>query len=843
MIGYCIMIVYMTRRYSTFLVLLIGSAMALASAAESAGKFSEQTVKGDVDGIPMHYINVQTRHHDTVDIRLDGVVDEAVWQEIPAFDNMLVSVPGTGKPGRYPTESRLLATEKGLYVSGVMYQPPESIVMRMTKRDAHTDRDTYGVTLDTTGQGEFAYWFVVGLGDTVMDGKVLPERRYTSDWDGPWLYKAARFDKGWSVEIFFPWSMMNLPEAEGQREVGFALSRQVSHSNERYYWPGHTYSSPQFVTALNSMRVEGVEPRQQISVIPYVSTTLDDARDNDDTRGGVDITWKASTRAELTASLIPDFGAVEADNVVLNLTAFETFFPEKRLFFLEGNEIFETTPRANSGNPLRELTNENFATTSRRNFVTDHLPTPISLINTRRIGGTATQVSLPTGIVPNRGEVGLPTDLLGAVKLNGRIGDVRYGVLSAFEDEVEWQGKNQSAVPVDIDAEGRDFAALRFSYDNSGNKNYALGYLGTFVKGPIYDAEVHGLDWHYLAEDGKWVLDLQLMHSDVDDISGQGAIFDLSYSANSRFQHILKFDYFDEDVEINDLGFLRRNDYAGLQYAFRYAAKGSTDEFVRANRGVVTVQQQYNVSQGQVVDSGIYWRNTLEAPGRNTIRTALAWLPQHYEDTDSRGNGAYRAEDRIWWNLLWSTDASKIFSWSFGVGGIQEDIGDWTGQYSIGITARPISSLVIKADIKYKRRDGWLVYQGGNNFGAYNGIDWQPAIEMNWFMMPRHQLRFSMQWAGVRVDEQGFFAIPGGDGKLVPALRTRPDYDFTVSLLTAQLRYRWEIAPLTDLYVVYNLGNRLPLRHEDEFSSLFEDTFDDPLVDSFIVKLRYRFGN
>ena len=591
------------------------------------------------------------------------------------------------------------------------------------------------------------------------------------------------------------------------------------------------------------MRVEGIEPRRQVSVIPYISATLDNARDDDDIRAGVDITWKPSTKAELTASLIPDFGAVEADNVVLNLTAFETFFPEKRLFFLEGNEIFETTPRANSGNALRELTNENFSTTSRRAFITDHLPTPISLINTRRIGGTATQVSLPTGVVPNRGEADLPTDLLGAVRLNGRIGHIKYGVLSAFEDDVEWQGENQSAAPVDIDARGRDFAALRFIYEDSTNQNFSLGYLGTFVNGPIYDAQVHGLDWHYLTQGGKWAMDLQLLQSDVDEVRGQGAIFDLSYSVDSRFQHILKFDYFDEDVDINDLGFLRRNDYSGFRYSFRYAGRSSPNGIVRDNRGAVTVQQKYNISQGQVVDSGIYWRNTLEVTGRNTIRTALAWLPRHYEDIDSRGNGAYQTEDRIWWDVLWSTDASKMFNWSFGVGGIQEDLGDWTGQYSIGLTTRPVNSLMIKADIKYKRRDGWLVYQGSNNFGAYNGINWQPAIELNWFIVPRHQLRFSMQWAGVRADEQGFFEISNASDKLIPSPRTRPDYDFTVSLLTAQLRYRWEIAPLTDLYVVYNLGNRLPSLHEDDFSSLFEDAFDEPLVESFIVKLRYRFGN
>lgn len=805
--------------------------------------FAEITLKGELDGIPLHTINVETRPQREVDIVLDGRVDEAIWQEIPWFDNMLVSVPATGKPGAFRTENRLLATERGLYVSAVMYQPPESLVMRMTKRDDHTDRDTYGVTLDTTGQGEFAYWFVVGLGDTVMDGKVLPERRYTSDWDGPWLYKTARFDEGWSVEIFFPWSMMNLPEHAGTREIGFALSRQVSHADQRYYWPGHTYSSPQFVTALNTMRLEDVTPRKQFSFVPYVSSTLDDARDDDETRAGIDIGWKPSTRAEITASLIPDFGAVEADNVVLNLTAFETFFPEKRLFFLEGNEIFVTTPRANSGRPLNELANENFSTTSRRVFVTDYLPAPVSLINTRRIGGTATQVTLPAGVQPNRGEQDLPTDLLGAVKVTGRLGHLRYGVLGAMEDDVEWLGTDAGGKAVDIEAEGRDFAAVRLSYERSDENRYAFGYLGTLVDGPLYDAKVHGLDWHYGTGDGKWAVDLQLMASDVDDVTGQGALLDVTYNRDSRLQHLFKLDYFDEDIQLNDLGFLRRNDYAGMQYAYRYAAQSRSSGLIRENRGAVTVQQRYNISKGQVVDSGIYWRNTAVLPGRNTIRTALAWLPERYEDIDSRGNGAYRAEDRIWWNVFWTTDASRMFSWSFGVGGIQEDLGDWTGQYSIGVTMRPLDSLVVKADVKYRRRDGWLVYQGGRNFGAYNGIDWQPAIEANWFIAPRHQIRFSFQWAGVRMDEQGFYAVPADDGELVPSPRTRPDYDFTVSLMTAQLRYRWEIAPLTDLYIVYNRGNRLPFRNEDEFSSLFEDSFDDPLVDSFIVKLRYRFGN
>ena len=145
-------------------------------------------------------------------------------------------------------------------------------------------------------------------------------------------------------------------------------------------------------------------------------------------------------------------------------------------------------------------------------------------------------------------------------------------------------------------------------------------------------------------------------------------------------------------------------------------------------------------------------------------------------------------------------------------------------------------------DIKYKRRDGWLVYQGGRNFGAYHGTEWTPSLKMTWFMAPQHQIRLSMQWAGVRVDERGFFAVPLNDGDLVPTARTRANHDINVSLITTQLRYRWEIAPLTDLFVVYTRGNRLNNVDDDSFGDLFTDSFQDPIVSLFVAKLRWRFG-
>ena len=800
-----------------------------------------QEIKGELNGMPMHYVPLSAHPHAETNITVDGVVDEAIWSQIPHYDNMRVMRPGTGEPANYPTEIRMLATDRGLYVSAVLYQPSDSLVSRLSERDEFIDRDTFGVTLDTTGNALFGYWFVMGLGGSKGDGKVLPERRYSRSWDGPWIGKTSAFDGGWMAEMYFPWSMMSLPKTEGRRNIGFAASRQVSHANQMYQWPGHSYSASQFVSALNTMQVEGVEPRQQLSVIPYVSTTADVAREETEAQIGVDVSWKASPKLEITGSLMPDFGAVESDRVVLNLTAMETFFEEKRLFFLEGNEVFETTPRSDMQSSMVTLTNDDWSTASRRVFSMDFIPTPISIVNTRRIGGTANQVTRPEGVTPLTGERDLPTKLLGAAKFTGAIGDFRYGVLSAFEDDVQWFATDSAGTEVKIEAAGRDFGVARMVYEAGATNRYSIGYIGTHTGGPLYDAQVHGLDAHYSTGNGRWIADLQLMRSDVDERTGSGALVDILFAPGPTRQHKIELEYFDDEIDLNDLGFQRRNAYSGAQYVFRYA-NAKKRGFMESTRGTVALRQHYN-DQGQVIDSGIYWRNKLALPKRNTVRTSFGFMPRRWEDRDSRGNGAYRVGERLWWSLTWSTDASKMFSYTFGASGEQENLGDWTDGLNAAVTIRPSDRIYADIEVDYKRRDGWVVYQGGRNFGSYHGADWQPSIKLNWFMAPQHQLRIMLQWAGVRADERGFFRIPEGGGSLTPAERSLDSHDFTVSLLTTQLRYRWEIAPLTDFFLVYNRGNTLPNQVEKPFADLFQDAFQDPIVDSLVAKFRYRFGS
>ena len=123
---------------------------------------------------------------------------------------------------------------------------------------------------------------------------------------------------------------------DGERRLGFFMMRKVAYLDERWRWPALPFTSERFMSALPQLRTPDVEQRQQVSFFPYISAARDEINDETDYRVWADVSWRPSSNLQVTAAINPDFGAVESDDVVVNLTAFETFFPEKRLFFLEG---------------------------------------------------------------------------------------------------------------------------------------------------------------------------------------------------------------------------------------------------------------------------------------------------------------------------------------------------------------------------------------------------------------------------------------------------------------------------------------------------------------------------
>lgn len=764
---------------------------------------------------------------DQIDIELDGQLDESVWASIKPIGEFGTVEPDTLVAGKYPTEVRAFYTKKGIYVGFSMHQPQDTLVTRLSSRDQRQlNRDAVFITFDSSSEARYGYWFGIALGDSLMDGTILPERRYASDWDGPWWGATAVTDYGWSAEMFLPWSMMSMPQADAVRDMGVYVSRKVAHLNERWAWPALPSTEPQFLSVLDQIQVEDVAPRQQYNIFPYTSSTVDKVDDDTTYKAGVDLFWRPSTDFQMSATVNPDFGSVEADDVIVNLTAFETFFPEKRLFFLEGQEVFIATPRATSGNPT-------------------------TLLNTRRIGGRAFPPTVPSGVTLSAAERGQPAELDGALKMTGEGSGLRYGVLTAFENETRFMGTDDvTGNPVRLDQDGRDVAVARLLYEDSASgATRGLGWMSTAVTHPNRDAFVHSIDGHYLSNTGKFQFDGQVIYSSIEDEipsrdvgDGVGGFVDFRYTPQRGRNHIFAAEYFDEQVNINDLGFFRRNDLMSVRYIWQETQ--SDISFGRDVNSRLMVPLEWNTDK-QGTRLGVFWSGDLVRNDLSEWHMELNWFPDRYEDRNSFGNGAYKIKKRGQFALGYSTDSSKPVSLSFDFRREGEEFGGQHYSGKTGITWRATDQATLDMSVFYRVRDRWLLHSGGTNMTTFDADEWNLRLSFDYFATARQQLRASLQWVAINAEEDEYYTIPSRADFLIrqSILPTDPSRNFSLSTLNLQLRYRWEIAPMSDLFVVYTKNGLVGADETDSFGQLFSDANDMPVSEQLVIKLRYRFGS
>ena len=645
-------------------------------------------------------------------IQLDGFVDEAVWEDLPIIDNMRVISPDTLAETPYETHVRMFYTEQGIYVSAVNYQPQDTLVARMTSRDTQLDRDGFVVGIDASGDGLYGYFLRINLGDSMTDASLLPERVMNMQWDGSWNGRTQALDDGWSVEYYIPWAMMPLPQvAEARRQIGFYFERQVGHlGGEAWSNPALPQTINEYLSAFEKYELRDIEPRRQLTFYPFTSSVFDGIKHDTDAKIGADIYWRPTTNTLLSATLNPDFGTVESDDIVVNLTAFETFFPEKRTFFLEGQDIFNTSPR----------------TQGRRGP-----GGPIALLNTRRIGGSA-PFAVPDGVAVIPTDLSQPTELLGAVKLTGQNGNLRYGTLLASEDDTEIRGTLADGSRVDLQAAGRDFAVGRLLYeDTSSGGRRSFGWMGTDLSHSSVDATVNAFDAHYFSADNKWVLDGQLMHSDVDGVTGAGALGDLKYRPQRGEQHEFTATYIDDEFDMNEMGFLTRYDQVNLGYA--YDLNESDIPGLRERSTSLTVVNDWNTS-GRLVQAGVILNRAYTSLNSNTFSIGLQHFPTRVDDRLGRGSGDFRIPERNGINFSVSTDRAKTLAYSATLEVRQDDLATPENTLAAGVVWRPDDRFSADLQLSYTDQESLLVHRGNGNYTSYESHQWAPRVELNYFI-------------------------------------------------------------------------------------------------------------
>jgi hypothetical protein len=349
---------------------------------------------------------------------LDGRDDEAVWKSAPIIDQFLQAKPSEGAPARLRTEARMLYDSHNLYVFVRAFDShPDSIVSLLSRRDEQTASDEIILLLDPYHDRRTGYEFVVNPAGVKSDYAIYNDGNEDVAWDGVWDAATAIDSLGWTAEYRIPLSQLHYA-ARASVTFGVLVWRTIQRHGETVTWPLYRTSRSGFTSQFGELTgLQGLASPGHAEVTPYLLTqnvqgpaSTGYERDQEFTVGG-DLKYRIASNLLLNATINPDFGQVEADPSELNLGAFETFFTERRPFFVEGKGLFTFNVNC---------------------VVVVDCDTGEGLFYSRRIGRAPQLADIYGETSPSAA-----TRILGAGKITGRLpGGFSLGILDAVTDDV-----------------------------------------------------------------------------------------------------------------------------------------------------------------------------------------------------------------------------------------------------------------------------------------------------------------------------------------------------------------------------------------------------------------------
>jgi hypothetical protein len=572
---------------------------------------------------------------------------------------------------------------------------------------------------------------------------------------------------------------------DGKRTMGIYLDRVVGSTGQRLAWPAASFTLPRFMSDFTPVTVP-VYNQSLLAITPYVVGGYDNVAGDGHFDGGADIVWKPNGQTQLTATINPDFGQVESDDLVVNFGANETFFSDKRPFFTENQGIFEFgTPSDNS-----------------------------QLLYTRRVGGLADDGSSAG-------------DITAAVKLNGSLGAYKYGLFAAEE----------------ADDVGRSFRALRLVRDFDKQN---VGMMLTQVEHPYLDREatVLGIDHNWRPTE-QWNIQTRLIGSQIDQqgttTRGSGGTIwaDYNFDNGWRSQWILM--HFGDNLQINDFGYLSRANlnYGHWQVSRRYTDLPETSAYsshewrwrigATDNDHGLALQRQFRMMlQSSLRDGGNeYAQVNVNSAG--------------YDDRILRGNGILHTPPNF--NAFYERNISRKGDWEL-YGNIGVNNGGIGDERKLGYNAQLKPTYFISDAFNVfvlgyiESTPQWMVWQYDNLLGTFDERALEIDAGVNWTIGDKQELRVKLQAIGLNAKLRQAWRVDI-DGTPIPSAEHVDD--FSLRNLGFQVRYRYELAPLSDLYVVYGRGGYLLDEFAQDEASQLRDSFSLRDSEQLLVKLSYRF--
>lgn len=445
-------------------------------------------------------------------IQIDGRLDERIWQS-EGSSGFIQREPHDGQPASERTEVWVAYDEDALYVAARLYDSsPDSIIGRLARRDADSESDLFAVAIDASFDKRSGFYFAVNPAGAIQDGTYYSDSNVEPSWDGVWEVSAQTDGLGWIVEMRIPYSQLRFPKKE-EYWWGIDFRRRIQRKNEESYFVYHPLNDIVRVSRWAELQgIQGISPPSRIELLPYVTATgkflrvppvdsFNEGRSDPFVLGrdyvgkvGADAKIGVSGDVTLDVTLNPDFAQVEVDPALVNLTAYETRYEEKRPFFIEGSNILSFGRGGVSG-----LLNIGWS--------------DLSFFYSRRIGAP------PQGTVTHQGFKHIPdrTTIVGATKISGKI-DNTWSIAAITALTSREFGKVDSAgIQFSELIEPLSFSGVVRTQKEFNNARQGLGLISTYLERDLREQRLQdildrravtvGVDgWSYLDEEKDWAI-------------------------------------------------------------------------------------------------------------------------------------------------------------------------------------------------------------------------------------------------------------------------------------------------------------------------------------------------
>ncbi len=776
----------------------------------------------------------------TSSLHIDGILDEETWAQAELATGFIQRDPDEGKPASERSEIRVLYDDEALYF-GCRYfdSEPKKIVARLTRRDDEIESDEASIRIDSYHDHQTGYEFTFNAAGVKIDKLQYDDANREDDsWDPVWDVQTKITNEGWTAEVKIPFRILRYKSsgADSSGDVwGINLLRYISRKQESERWAFTPKSESGFISRYGHLvGLRNLPDPKLFELLPFATskqsydpaTIYQDRRQETSGNAGLDLKYGLSSNFTIDATINPDFGQVEADPAVLNLSTFETFYPEKRPFFIEGTQIIRFTTFGGDFGP--------------------------GMFYSRRIGRAISTNEVDVPVAGRIEEVPQNVTILGAAKISGKTNDgVSIGVLQAVTQE-------EKATVLDPNGQRSDqvleplahYSILRLKKDFLQNSNIGMILTAT-AKDTRAPAFTNGYDWTLNLDHNIYSLTgfLALSHTTNaagERTTGSAGKFQFGKVAAEHWLWSVSSDYTSPKYNINDVGFFFSPDDFGAVTSLTY----KEDVPARLVRnysvgGFLHVRQNFegaNIAREIHLNGQVLFANYWSMSGSADADAGI------FNPYESRGNGLYRKPTNYQTSASLSTDPRNDLKFTIG------QQFQWDSRYKqgvateFGVIVRPLSWMQYDLNGEFQRvrnQEAWAangfdsVKSAAYALFADRGTDQYNLTFRSTVTFAREiTLQFYGQIFLAKGHYENFRRLVSPYDFLPQAFTGSPD--FNRQELHTNLVLRWEYFPGSTLYLVWSQARGSGAgNYFASFIQDLNDTFRIPPSNVLLLKASY----